>query len=69
MKLNDNHQKLVNLIKSHAPDLESQKLVFSRYQEMHREFTNDHELELRLAGMLYDGLAYGNWPWLLTAKK
>jgi hypothetical protein len=28
--------------------------------------TNKFEITIELVGSIYDGLAYGNWPWVLA---
>lgn len=47
----------------YAPN-EAAKLKVDRiYSDYYRSVTSDH-LARAMTGMLYDGLAYGNWPWI-----
>lgn len=60
----DNKYKLLSILQSHAPNSEAQKKVTDYYHTLLRENkSNDKEVELQLAGAIFDGLSYGNWLW------
>lgn len=60
-KKHKNAYALLGIIQSHAPDLKAQEQVSQTYNNVLREASVT--LEVYMAGMLYDGLAFGNWPW------
>lgn len=53
--------KLLGILQDLAPDQESQRLCTKYYEA----FENDQrDQDEKMAAALYDGLAYGNWPWI-----
>ena len=54
---------LVAVLVSYAPNPEDA----TRYVHREKQFAQNDELVRILAGAIYDGLAYGNWPW--TVKR
>ena len=59
----DRQQKLLSVLQDYAPTIVEQEACSKFFNWMKHEGLNDEEIECRLAGAIYDGLAYGNWLW------
>ncbi len=55
-----NARKLLEILLTHAPTEVERRLCEKLLRDTALSGSNP---ELVLAGTLYDGLAYGNWPW------
>ena len=55
--------KLASILRSYAPTEIEKKLV-DNFTSTHQ--TTDAERILELTSAIYNGLAYGNWPWILV---
>jgi hypothetical protein len=55
--------QLVTVLLSHAPDAPAAGQAEQIIRRAEADGLEGTDLELILAGMLYSGLAYGNWPW------
>ena len=56
-------QKLAQVLRSYMRTSDDEKYI--------KNFTSGHqateaEIVLQLIGALYDGIAYGNWPWIIA---
>lgn len=59
----DGAYKILGILQDIAPNGEAQNDCTNAYNEILKIATDDKEILLRMAGMLYDGLAFGNYPW------
>lgn len=59
----DNAYELLGIIQRHAPNGEGQQIIADTYSLMLKEGNTVQEVEKNMAGILYNGLATGNWPW------
>ena len=66
MSTTEQQQRVVSTLVELAPDGPAQEKIVDLYRELRREYGigNNHQVLKALVGILYDGLAYGNWPWL-----
>lgn len=69
-------RKVKELIDQHAPTADDAAIADKNYLDMKRAEQDGDKFLLTMAGVLYDGLAYGNWPWspktvdgILAAKR
>lgn len=64
---------ILGLILHHCPTGKEQAFMSQKYGEIvrqiHLDFETNHDIEgeKAMAGILLDGLKYGNWPWSLPA--
>ena len=58
---------LAGIILSHAATAENERVAHEKIKETFSY--NPIETEKALAGMLLDGLAYDNWPWVLEGLR
>lgn len=56
--------KLLAILLEYAPDGPAQAKVTSIFNEMMDNLPDRNDVVKELAGMLYDGLHKGNWPWI-----
>lgn len=54
---------IAELLKHYAETDKDRETVDAMWTEMRRVNTDDDTIVRTLSGILYDGLAYGNWPW------
>ena len=54
--------KMLGVCQEHCPTGKEQAAFARAYNDMRSEGTEEPEMIKFLVGMLYDGLAYGNWP-------
>jgi hypothetical protein len=54
--------KLFEILESYAPKSWNGEVYYSKLKKTYKKNT---ELERALVATLYDGLAYGNWPWVI----
>jgi len=54
--------KLLSILLELAPNPEAQAKATQFYNNT-GPVEDDLERSRRMAGVIYDGLAYGNWPW------
>lgn len=70
-----NSNKLLEILKSHAPDDSSKEKCDILYNKLLLNCTKEYlstliskelekELEKQLAYSLYNGLTFGRWPWV-----
>lgn len=67
---------ILGVLLSHAPDRDAQAFMSKKYNEICGLVSTDHEvekvmtgeIEKVMAGLLFDGLAFGNWPWTMQYK-
>ena len=65
---------ILGLILHHCPTGREQAFMSAKYGEIVRQIYLDHEVnpdieaEKTMAGILSDGLKYGNWPWSTPNK-
>lgn len=52
---------LLGIIQYHCPNAASQLAAAQSFNALPENWTSKEKL-LHLTGVLYDGLAYGNWP-------
>jgi hypothetical protein len=57
---------LTNILIDYAPNAEAQQAVSTMRVEIERNTETDDLIIKSLAGAIFDGLAYGNWPWTGT---
>jgi hypothetical protein len=67
-KLTDDQRvgNLYEVLKSYAPNKDALKICQNLIQ---RQGVNSKENVRELVSAIYDGLAYGNWPWVLQSLK
>lgn len=56
---------LLSILLSHAPDNKAQEYVSTIYNKMWKDNLSTTEIENQLITMLHDGIAYGNWVWVI----
>jgi hypothetical protein len=59
--------RLLGIIQEYAQDAIAQQICADAYNELQRRMLGaqrERGVTKIMAGMLYDGLAYGNWPWV-----
>lgn len=54
---------LLNVLKSHAPSATAQIVCEVMLSYAVQAESSENDLQLLLAGMLVDGISFGNWPW------
>jgi len=54
--------KLLGIIQEYAPAGSAQQKITKEYNLAKLEL-DEKDLARNMAGILYDGLAYNNWPW------
>jgi len=62
-----NNERIVHLLEvlqSYAPPTAEGERMVAHFASRHQ--TTDEERILELVGTLYDGVAYGNWPWVIA---
>lgn len=64
VQLNNNCYMLLTILRSHCPTGQEQEYMTTIYNDL-RKANTPIMVERRLTEMLLDGLAYGNWPWLV----
>lgn len=57
-------EKILSILQSFAPTGKEQETCSELYRRLDKELSCDQNMLRRLTGILYDGLAYGNWPWI-----
>lgn len=66
---------ILGLILHHCPTGKEQAFMSQKYSEIVRQiyldFETNHDIEgeKAMAGILLDGLKYGNWPWSIPAER
>jgi hypothetical protein len=63
MMKDKNARLLLEILQDHAPTGIEQEICSKLFREAQMAMDNTERI---LAGALYDGLAYGNWPWTYT---
>jgi hypothetical protein len=58
----DNEQRMLGVLVEECPNGTAQAAASTHYNEMLRAGESHKSIMQSLAGALYDGLAYGNWP-------
>ena len=58
-----NSYKLLTILQDYAPTGNEQQRVSNSYNELVMNEKDENIVVKNLAGWLYDGLAFGNWPW------
>lgn len=67
IKTNQEHsQSLLAILNDFAPTGKEQRMIVDAYHAYERD-TPGGGLRF-LAAALYDGLAYGNWPWVVLGS-
>lgn len=66
---NSNAYRLLTCLQAYAPDGDAQQICTDMLHDMEHLKESDEMIELGLVGAIYDGLRYGNWPWVLRNKK
>lgn len=66
MSTTEQQLRIVQTLQELAPNGEAQEKVTRLYHDLQGTYGigNNHQVLKALVGRLYDGLAYGNWPWL-----
>jgi hypothetical protein len=58
-------QDLLRIVQEYAPNGKSQAQVVQDLHAMQREIPGYTDAHIKhLAGVLLDGLKFGNWPWI-----
>jgi hypothetical protein len=57
---------MIGILQSHAPNGPAQQLVAQVYSDMKADNFSENQMQSELAGLLKDGLDYGNWIWVLN---
>ncbi len=60
----ENAYKILAILQDIAPNLNAQEDCSKAFKDSQQDSENDKEFLLRVTGILYDGLSYGNWPWI-----
>jgi hypothetical protein len=60
---NENTNKLLGILQSHAPTGAAQQECSELYWDLQKNNETIEAVELGLVHALLDGLRYGNWPW------
>lgn len=58
---------ILGILQQYAPDGSSQQVATSCYNDVVKTYAHTKEGVKHMTSMLYDGLAYGNWPWVTMA--
>lgn len=56
---------LLSILLHYAPDNQAQQHVSTIYNKMWEDNLSATEIENQLITALHDGIAYGNWPWVI----
>lgn len=62
--LNEKSYQVLSMAQSLCPTGKEQAAFARRYNELRAEGLEETDIIKTLVGMLYDGLVYGNWPYL-----
>lgn len=55
---------VLGILQGLAPNGKAQEKCATAYRDAEKDSRGDDKLFLQtMTGLLYDGLAYGNWPW------
>ena len=57
---------LIVVLDSYAPETAEAKKMIDEIVNRNDRHVTDAERILELVGTLYDGVAYGNWPWVVA---
>lgn len=60
--------ELLGILQKFAPTGKEQHKCSEEYNNLVKELGYSRELVRSLVGTIYDGVAYGNWPWLKETK-
>lgn len=55
--------RLLGILQEYAPNGKAQERCADIYNEAKRSGATEKDLARTMTGAIYDGLAYGNWPW------
>jgi len=55
---------LLKVLLEYAPNSYAQRRIVENYHLMINDKLSQTDIEKELAGTIYNGLAYGNWPWM-----
>jgi hypothetical protein len=67
--------RLYNILSEYAPSQKERDVVTRFYQGVLRTHAASkieiysREVEIALTSAIYDGLVYGNWPWVTVISK
>jgi hypothetical protein len=56
-------QTALALLQGYAPNGKAQQECSDMYNQLLKDGASPKHVARRMVGALYDGLAYGNWPW------
>lgn len=62
--MSKNAYAILGILQDLAPNAEAQEKCAEVFREAERDFT-DKGLLTYMTGLLYDGLRYGNYPWVV----
>jgi len=55
--------RLQGILAAYAENLEQVKILMNTIKDIHEYSLSERDIERNIAGMIHDGLEYGNWPW------
>lgn len=65
IKWKDKAYQILGMLQDIAPDSNAQNICTKLYNDASMSSMHDKSLLLIMTNLLYDGLAYGNWPWIV----
>lgn len=61
--------RILEMLQEKAPNGKAQEICVDVYRNIQTSVGFDKdEADRQMVGILYDGLAYGNWPWIVFTK-
>lgn len=61
--MSSNAQKLLAVLQDYAPTDKEQAVCSELIGTLFKQGLTSREIDGMLAGAIYDGIRYGNWPW------